>query len=235
MDPTGTCTSAAWIDFHYLLVRLARQLHRRDYEGLAFVHQIPEPPEAVSDIGLYALKQLQAEGKFDFLSPDKLQEILRLIGRKDMSHDIKEYKHSRAFKKATKLEAKRERESRRREGATQGEASEERHVAEIAATEKERKWRETFAMALTSATELVEQKAEQIRQLQEKHDNSDQASKRIEEALHSMETAQEEVERLSTTLKKTSSKAGLNLRTEVLDDEGTLQHKITLHKTGFII
>ena len=152
-----------------------------------------------------------------------------------MSHDIKEYKHSRAFKKATKLEAKRERESRRREGATQGEASEERHVAEIAATEKERKWRETFAMALTSATELVEQKAEQIRQLQEKHDNSDQASKRIEEALHSMETAQEEVERLSTTLKKTSSKAGLNLRTEVLDDEGTLQHKITLHKTGFII
>ena len=215
---------------------------------MTFIHRIPEPSETASDIGLYALSQLEAAGHFDYLSPEKLQEILSKIDRKDLSKDIKEYKHSSAFKKATKLEAKRKRECRKRENklklkdkdASRGEASKERRAAarllsgtETAATEKERKWRDMFAMVLTLAAELVEQKAELIRQLQEKHDNSDRASKKIEEALHSMETAQEEVERLSTTLKKTSSEAGLNLRTEVLDDEGT--GKITLHKTVFKI
>lgn len=239
-------SSAACTEFRYLLVRLAKQLHKEDCEGLMFVHKIAKSP-AVADIGLYALSKLEAEGYFDPFSPEKLQEILSKIGRRDLANDIKEYKQSSVFKKATKLEAEREKESKRKwekenktkskkkgkdgKDSSMSRALEERCAAahlllgvETASTHEEKRWRDMFAMALTHTAQLVEQTALLRKAIQE-HDNTDQTNRRIQEALVTIETAQDEVESLSKTLKKAISAAGLKSTRAShegqLDAEGT--------------
>lgn len=234
MEPT--ITSAVHTDFRYLLVRLSRQLHSEDTEGLMFVHKIARPTSA-ANMGLYVLSKLEAEGHFDPFSPEKLQDILSKIERKDLAHDIKEYRQSGTFKKAMKLEAGREKELKRRDskqkrkkGKDRGEGTEERQVAahllsgaELA-TQEERKWRDMFALALTHAAQLVEQ-TELLRKAIEDHKNPQTSSKRIEEALTTIETAQDEVESLSKTLKKAISEAGLKSRSRKASQEGVLDEE----------
>lgn len=209
-------------EFRYLLVRLGRQLHSHDCEGLIFVHKIPDPPGGKCDVGLHALSSLESMGFFDPFSPEKLQEILSKIGRKDLSDDVREYQQSALFKKAVKLEKKRDKDGER------GNAFDERRVAakllsgaENAVYQEERRWGDMFAMALAQMVQLVKQ-TELLRKTIEAHGDSEQTNRSIEEALHSILTAQDEVESLSRTLKKAVSAAGLrSRRANVLDSEET--------------
>ncbi len=89
MDPSAAVTSGICEEFRYLLVRLGRQLHRADCEGLMYVHKIPSEGDK-ADVGLHILSRMEAEGYFEPLHPEKLQDILSKIGRKDLAHDIKE-------------------------------------------------------------------------------------------------------------------------------------------------
>ncbi len=145
------------------------------------------------------------------------------IGRKDFAHDIRDYKQSTQFKKAMKLEHEKDREYRKKSKKRgkedeRGEAFDERRVAanllsgaEMATDQEERRWRDMFAMALVQAAQLVEQ-TELLRKAMEEHSGSEKTSQRIEEALHSIMTAQDEVESLSKTLKKAISAVGLKSR-----------------------
>lgn len=224
--------SGADTEFRYLLVRLGRQLHSHDCEGLIFVHKIPDLPSKKCDVGLHTLSSLEAMGFFDPFSPEKLQDILSKIGRKDLANEVKEYKESAVFKKARKLgtEWEKERGKKGKDGE-RGNAFDERRVAakllsgaEYAASQEERQWRDMFAMALTQTAQLVEQ-TELLRKTIEAHGDSEQTSRRVEEALRSILKAQDEVESLSTTLKKAVSEAGLRSRRHseenILDSEET--------------
>ena len=216
METTGVST-----EFRYLLVRLGRQLQSHDCEGLIYVHGIPDVPSTKKDLGLHVLSSLEAMGSFDPLSPDKLQEILSKIGRKDLAQDIKDYKQSAAFKKATKLEN----DSKRRNKDSKVSALDERWVAtkliaggaDNTANQEERSWSDLFAMALTQTAQLMEQ-AGQLRRAMEAPSNSEQTKRRIEEALHSILAARDEVESLSKTLKRAVSAAGLKAGDENILD-----------------
>ena len=76
-------------EFRYLLVRLGRKLHRQDCEGLMFVHNVSDMGDKV-DVGLHILSRMESMGYFEPLQPEKLQEVLGKIGRKDLAHDVKE-------------------------------------------------------------------------------------------------------------------------------------------------
>lgn len=89
MEESVEGTSEVCEEFRYLLVRLGRQLNRADCEGLMYVHKIPKERDK-EDVGLHTLSKMEAMGYFEPLRPDKLQEILSKIGRKDLAHDIKE-------------------------------------------------------------------------------------------------------------------------------------------------
>lgn len=216
-------------EFRYLLVRLGRQLHSHDCNGLIFVHKIPKPLDDKCDVGLHVLSSLEAMGFFDALSPDKLQDVLNKISRKDLAQDIKEYKQSALFKKAMKLESEREKENKKRlkkmkkDGSSDGSGEGKRDMSadgrqvavkllsgvENASSQEERQWRDMFAMALMQTAQLVEQ-TQLLHKTIESHDNcDDQTSRRVEEALKAILTAQEEVESLSITLKKAVTAAGL--------------------------
>lgn len=222
METTGVST-----EFRYLLVRLGRQLHSHDSEGLIFVHKIQDDPGTKCDVGLHVLSSLEDMGWFDPLSPDKLQDILSKIGRKDLANDIKEYKQSAEFKKATKLESEREKDNKRKyknvkrgKDCERGDAFDERCVAaklltgaEDSTNQEERRWRDLFTMALTHTAQLVEQ-TELLRKAIEEHDDSEQTNRSIEEALQAILTAQDEVESLSKTLKKAVAEACLRRASE---------------------
>ena len=76
-------------EFRYLLVRLGNQLHQKECEGLKYVHKIPDEREK-ADVGLHILSSMEGMGFFEPLKPEKLQEILSKIGRKDLAHDVKQ-------------------------------------------------------------------------------------------------------------------------------------------------
>ena len=177
-----------------------------------FLYKIP----SVTDFGLYALSQLQAEGHFDYLSPDKLQEILNKIGRNDLSNDIKEYKRMSVFQQAVKLEAERQEKSR----ASVGTGGVERHAVarllsgaetQTAATEERR---DMVAMALTQTAQLVEQASAELLRITFQDSNLE-----TEETLCHIKTARDEVKSLSSTLQKAISAARL-IPTRASQDKG---------------
>lgn len=219
MENTGVST-----EFRYLLVRLGRQLHPHDCEGLIYVHNIPDVPSTKKDLGLHVLSSLEAEGSFDPLCPDKLQEILSKIGRKDLAQDIKDYKQSAAFKKATKLEN----DSKKRNKDSKVSVLEATKLvsggANLTVDPKERSWSDLFAKALTQTAQLMEQ-AGQLRRALEAPSNSEQTKRRIEEALHSILAAKEEVDSLSKTLKRSVSAAGLKAGEENIPDSAEAEGK----------
>ena len=88
MDPAEV-TSGVHEEFRYLLVRIGPHLNRSDCEGLMFVHKIRND-EDKADKGLDILSKMEAKGHFDPLHPERLQEVLSKIGRRDFAHDIKE-------------------------------------------------------------------------------------------------------------------------------------------------
>ena len=238
----GRMATEAYTEFRYLLVRLARQLHHENCEDLIYVHKIAKSPDAANQ-GLYVLSRLEAEGHFDPYTPEKLQEILSKISRKDLAHDIKEYKHSSAYKKAVKLEQEREKEQKRKakkkggKDEGHGEASEEREEAarllsHTAKSQEERQWMDMFAMALTHTAQLVEQ-MKLLRKAIQSRGNAEHTHRRVEDAVQSIETAQDEVETLSKTLKKAISAAGLKSRRAsqegLLDDDSPDEGTDTCH------
>ncbi len=214
-------------EFRYLLVRISKRLRHEDCEGIKYVHELPEPPSTTADLGLYVLSQLEAEGFYDPLNPEKLQEILSKIGRKDLAHDIKDYKQTNIYKRAVKLENEREKEVKKKfkkmgkESNKRGEAVHERHVAakllsgvDTSTTQTERKWRDMFSIALTQTAQLVDQ-TEQLRKtikLAMEQKDEDLNDQKIQEALNSILDAQDEVESLSRNLRKAVSAAGLKSR-----------------------
>lgn len=211
-------TTEVSTEFRYLLFRLGRQLHPHDCEGLTFVHKIPDVHGTKSDIGLHVLSSLEDMGCFDPTSPDKLQETLNKIGRKDLANDIEEYKQSAEFKKAVKLEDSKRKSKRGKDYEKRGVfakrcvAAKLLTGAENCANEEEgRRWRDMFSMALNQTAQLVEQ-AELLRRAIEAHDDSKQANRSMEEALHAILTAKDELESLSKTLKTAVAAAGLKLR-----------------------
>lgn len=177
-----------------------------------FVHNIPEPPTK-TDLGIYILTGMEAEGYFDPLSPEWLQDILSKLGRKDLAADIKEYKQSAAYKKAVRGESERERESRK---GSRKKAKEGKRWGASEVKERGR-WREMFAKALTHTAQMVEQ-AELLR----KAIKDQESDWRIEQALQSILTAQGEVESLSRTLQEAIAAAGTRIsQEETAESEGT--------------
>ena len=142
-------------------------------------------------------QNLKLKCQFDFLRPGKLQEVLARIGRSDLSHVVKEYKESSAFKKVT---------TEKRRMAINSIDFEEGLIV-VVATEEERRWRDMFAMAVTQSEQLVEQMV-LLRKAIQQH-NIDQSRTRIEDTLDSIETAQNEMKHLTSSLQKAISTAGL--------------------------
>lgn len=224
--------------FRYLLVRIGKNLCREDCENIKFVYKLQDPPQYIANVGLFFLSKLEAEGEFDSMNPEKLQEILENIERKDFAPYIREYKQGSAYRRALKLEQERKREEKRqakknKKGGINNKGSkkkeegvgEERVAAakllmgvEHAATEEERRWRDLFAMALTQTAQLVEQTEILRKALATNRDQEDSRKERIEEALTSIMTAQDEVKSFSHSLKKAISAAGLKSRRSSKED-----------------
>ena len=145
-------------------------------------------------------------------------------------HFLPQYKQSSIYKQAVKLETEREKENKKKmkknkAGGEKG--AKERHgQTNIDTPPVERRWREMFAVALTQTKELVEQ-MNLLHKTIEEYDKEEEKHRRIEDALSSLVTAQDEVDTLSKTLKKAISAAGLesmqeNLLDEPLNSEGEL-------------
>ena len=96
--------------FRILLVKIGSGLSAKNSRQLRFIHN-PQvhcgtPPGQDTD-GLDVLEELMIRGEFDAYDPEKLQDILESIGRKDFSDAIKEYKKSSIFKSEKKEKKKR--------------------------------------------------------------------------------------------------------------------------------
>lgn len=209
-------------EFRYTLLMIGTKLSSTDCHGLRFVHDMAETSGEKGVPGLDILKGLISSGHFDALNPDKLQEILTKIGRKDLANLVKEYKKSNIYKQAQKKvmekEAEEKRQRKKKIKAGRGEGSSERHTAaELlrkvprSIAPEERRCRDMFSIALTHIAQLIEQTThlgEAIkRAMNEAEDNS-----RMDEALISIAEAQEGVENLSKSLKKAISATGLKQR-----------------------
>ena len=183
-------------EFRYLLVRVGKKLKQEDCEAIIFVHKIPESSNSsASDLGLHLLSTLEAEDYFDPLHPDKLQELLGKIGRKDLAQDIKDYKQTSTFKKAAKLESEREKKNYKKKTKTleKSDVQSERYQnvtlhseVEMNSASEEIKWKEVFPKILSQTAQLeepIQQLQSAIKLAMEGMASERKSEKKIEDAL----------------------------------------------------
>ena len=184
--------SALQETFRYMLLHVGSKLNATNRHGIRFVHHIAEPsPE--QDPGIHILEELLARGLFDYRYPDKLQEMLTKIGRKDLSNPVKEYKKSSLFKQMQKQEAERE-------------AQEKDMVSPDGFPERRR--RDILPTAYTLATELTDQ-ATKLKAAIKKAMMEGEDVVKTSKALVAITEAQERLEKSNDSLKKALTTAGV--------------------------
>lgn len=192
------------VEFHCLLVKLGKELVRTDVQELLHLFRLPGFKYYNFDSSFRTLFSLEALGHIDHFSPDKLQEALSNIGRRDLVQDVMEYKQSAVYKNTMEKEQSEKRlaanlRSQRKTSIVAvkelGTATKPIPMAENIITKKERRWRYMFTAALTHTEQI-----EKLTELLHKDVTHSDSSWRVEEILHLIQAAQEEAESLSKTL-----------------------------------
>ena len=88
------------MEFRCLLARLGYQLIKDDTEKLMSLFQIPKVHSKKIDMNFHVLFGLEGMGHINCYHPDRLQEILENIGRKELAKYITDYKESVVYKES---------------------------------------------------------------------------------------------------------------------------------------
>jgi len=185
--------SALEQNFRYMLVNIGSKLSQSNRQGLRFVHHLPEPTPD-QDTGLQVLDKMRSGGFFDCTGPEKLQEILGKIGRKDLTSYIKEYKKSTAFKEMQKL------------ASYQQDLEKEKLAQDQPLSSPERRRRDFLPIGLTLATQLAEQ-ATKLRDTIKKAVM--EPDKTTHKTMATITSLQEKLEKSNEALKNALSTAGV--------------------------
>ena len=182
-------------NFRYMMANIGSKLSQSNRQGLRFVYHLPEPtPEG--DTGLQLLYELLTRGLFDRETPEKLQEILGKIERKDLTSYVKEYKKSSAFKDMQK------------QVKHQQELEKEKLARDQLTSSPERRRRDIMPIALTLATQLAEQ-ATKLRDTIKKA--AMETDKNTPKTVATITSLQEKLEKSNEALKTALSTAGVVL------------------------
>ena len=182
--------SALQKTFRYMLLHVGSKLNATNRHGIRYVHHIAEPSSEQDPV--YILEELLARGLFDYLHPDKLQEMLTKIGRMDLSNSVKEYKKSTLFKKMQKQEAR--------------EAQEKDTV--FLEGSPERRCRDFLPIAYILATEITDE-ATKLKEDIKKSIMEGEDDVKPSKALVAITEAQERLKKCNDSLKKALTTAGV--------------------------